>query len=228
MPDTFVEARIIGVNRQGKPDRKVRTVTCLYNPETLTYNQANQWSSQQLREQTQPEHVYAGGAGTTVGMTLFFDSTRPVKKNNVAVSLKQDVRDQIKLLLALMQVVREDKRPPYCRFEWGGSPPYYFYVGYVQSVNVTYQLFRPNGMPIRAQAAVTFGVIQEKKQAQNPTSRSEGRKTWVVHEGERLDWIAYQEYGDPALWRYIAETNGLRDPFCLPSGQILKIVPLPD
>ena len=49
----------------------------------------------------------------------------------------------------------------------------------------------------------------------------------MVEEGQRLDWIAYQEYGDAARWRYIAESNNLDDPDVLQPGQILKLIPLP-
>jgi nucleoid-associated protein YgaU len=48
-----------------------------------------------------------------------------------------------------------------------------------------------------------------------------------VVEGQTLDWIAYQEYGSPAAWRHIAETNSLDDPMNLTPGQILKLTPLP-
>jgi nucleoid-associated protein YgaU len=48
-----------------------------------------------------------------------------------------------------------------------------------------------------------------------------------VHEGQSLDWIAYQEYGNPSCWRHIAEINDLDDPLNLQPGQVLKIVPLP-
>ena len=46
-------------------------------------------------------------------------------------------------------------------------------------------------------------------------------------EGERLDWIAYQEYGNPRHWRHIADVNDLANPFDLRSGQVLKLTPLP-
>ncbi len=49
----------------------------------------------------------------------------------------------------------------------------------------------------------------------------------MVHEGQTLDWIAYQEYGDPAYWRHIAETNDLANPKDLRPGQVLKLTPLP-
>jgi nucleoid-associated protein YgaU len=47
----------------------------------------------------------------------------------------------------------------------------------------------------------------------------------VVREGERLDWIAYREYGNPARWRHIAEVNGISDPLELQPGQVLKLTP---
>ena len=48
-----------------------------------------------------------------------------------------------------------------------------------------------------------------------------------MREGESLSWIAYKEYGDPACWRHIAETNDIEDPLHLRTGQVLKLVPLP-
>jgi len=88
-------------------------------------------------------------------------------------------------------------------------------------------MFKADGTPLRAKVNVTFLRVPEKPARQNPTSQSEPRKIWVVHEGETLDWIAYEEYGDPAYWRHIADTNDLINPKDLRPGQILKLVPLP-
>lgn len=41
--------------------------------------------------------------------------------------------------------------------------------------------------------------------------------------GERLDLIAWEEYGSSALWRVIADFNQLDDPFRLQPGRILHI-----
>jgi nucleoid-associated protein YgaU len=88
-------------------------------------------------------------------------------------------------------------------------------------------MFKADGTPLRAEVTVNFVQTVTKPKGQNPTSRSETRKIWVVHEGETLDWIAYREYGDPAQWRHIAETNGLGNPKDLYPGQVLKLTPLP-
>jgi hypothetical protein len=40
----------------------------------------------------------------------------------------------------------------------------------------------------------------------------------VVLEGESLATIAYREYGDPGLWRQVAEANRIDDPFRVRAG----------
>ena len=94
----------------------------------------------------------------------------------------------------------------------------------MQSVNVTYTMFLPDGTPVRARAKVKMRQIEEGLHApQNPTSRSVPRRVWVVKERQTLDWIAYKEYGDPALWRHLAQLNDLDNPLSLRPGQVLNL-----
>jgi nucleoid-associated protein YgaU len=112
--------------------------------------------------------------------------------------------------------------PPKVKFVWGD----FSFIAIVESVKVTFLMFRPDGTPVRAKAKVKMKQIEEETlhPPQNPTSRSAARKVWVVQEGQRLDWIAYQEYGDSAMWRYIAEINKLDNPMKLQPGQILDLI----
>lgn len=111
--------------------------------------------------------------------------------------------------------------PPKCKFVWGN----FSFIAIMESVKVTFNMFLPNGTPIRAQAKVTMKQIEEQAlyESQNPTTRSAPRRTWTVKEGQTLDWIAYQEYGDPSLWRRLARLNDLGDPLDLVPGQVLKL-----
>jgi nucleoid-associated protein YgaU len=129
------------------------------------------------------------------------------------------------LRLLVSRVPLIDK-PPLVKFIWGTVMSK---MSYVEKVDVTYTFFRPDGTPLRAKVKLQLVEWHDKllSLAQNPTTRSEARKTWVVTEGETLDWIAYQEYNDPAHWRHIAEVNNLDNPLDLHSGQILKLTPLP-
>jgi nucleoid-associated protein YgaU len=56
----------------------------------------------------------------------------------------------------------------------------------------------------------------------NPTSGGlPGRMRHVVGHGETLPLIAAQRYGHPGLWRAIADTNDIDDPFRLTPGVTL-------
>jgi hypothetical protein len=41
--------------------------------------------------------------------------------------------------------------------------------------------------------------------------------------GERLEDIAFLYYGDPSVWRLIAEANDIDDPSSVPPGTALRI-----
>jgi nucleoid-associated protein YgaU len=111
--------------------------------------------------------------------------------------------------------------PPKVKFSWGA----FSFISIAASVNVTFTMFLPNGVPVRANCQVKLKQVEEQKMypPQNPTTRSAARKVWVVEEGQTLDWIAYKEYGNASLWRVIADKNNLDNPRSLRPGQVLKI-----
>ncbi|MBN1261980.1 MAG: hypothetical protein JXB35_14975 [Anaerolineae bacterium] len=225
--ETVSKARIVVVDEDGN-EVSGKELTCIYNPETLQFSRSSSWDKKKIAKKSRSEHNYKGGEGASLSVKLIFDTTRDYGEHGLSVTAGADVRDYTNFLFALMDVDSEAGRPPYCRFEWGGK--FFFVKGFVRSVSASYTLFLPNGTPIRSEVDISFeethGESDLDNEAQNPTSRSEARKTWIVHEGERLDWIAYKEYGNPAAWRHIAEVNGIDDPLSLRSGQVLKLTPL--
>jgi nucleoid-associated protein YgaU len=228
---TVEKAKIVVVDESGNPIGGAPSITCMYNPTTINFKRSSKWDAKPVRQQSRTEHNYKGGGPATLSVTLLFDTTRNIQ--SLGVQAGTDVRTEyIDPLLSLMEVETDpsaEDRPPYCRFELGGK--FYFNIGFVKSVDVKYKLFLPDGTPVRAEASVTFEEVRNEEELdnrpQNPTSRSEARKTWIVREGERLDQIAHQEYGSPSHWRHIAEINDIADPFNLQPGQVLKLTPLP-
>lgn len=226
MAETPAKALIEVVDKDGESIGK--SLTCLYNPSSITISRGAQWDGKFIREKGHKEHNYKGGGAATVSATLLFDTTLKMP----STALGQDVRKFTDFLFTLLEIGVDPKatdRPPFCKFSWGGDN--YLIVGYLKSVKVNYKLFTPGGWPIRAEADVTFEETNTEKGLdtgkQNPTSHSAPRKTWIIREGDRLDWIAHQEYGSSSCWRHIAETNDIDDPFNLQTGKILKLVPLP-
>lgn len=198
------------------PSRTIDTIACHFRPTQVGYSKAANWTSKASGGHNVPHQTFSGGQAAQFSLDLLFDTT----------ATSQDVRQSTDKLLKLVVKEKSQKQPPLCRFKWGKLVSF---LSYASSVTVNFTFFLGNGTPLRAEAKLSLVQFTDDTifPRQNPTSYSEARKTWVVVAGQTLDWIAYQEYGDPAAWRHIAATNGLADPLDLQPGQILKLVPLP-
>ncbi len=213
-PSTLQKAEIFRV------DNTSTKVTCQFNPKDLSITKSVKWVTQQIAGQDVPQTQFAGGEAQDLTVELWFDST----------DTGSDVRNKYKALLTMAEIDQTKKdpktfkgEPPQCKFQWG---TYLSFTGVIKQISQSFSLFKGDGTPLRAKLQVTFSETAQPKKGQNPTTRAESRKVWVVHEGQTLDWIAFQEYGDPACWRHIAETNDLANPLDLRPGQVLKLVPL--
>ena len=133
-----------------------------------------------------------------------------------------DVRDRyVKKLRALMDLNAELHAPPIVRLVWDTQ----LFRGVLESLGVTYTLFRPDGVPLRAKLAVSLKEYRpaDVQKRQNPTSSPDFEKSYVAQRGDTLSGIAYKAYRDPARWREIADANGIRDPRRLPAGRNLTL-----
>ena len=213
--------------KQQTDTAKYDTIPCMFRPTEISISKSARWESPNKEDKggdPKPQHNvphknFSGGEAAKLTLELFFDTTATGK----------DVRGITDKLFSLVMIRKDTKKPPtapYCRFVWGKITSF---MSVVTAVSVKYALFLPDGTPVRAEASLSLeqALDETKLTGQNPTSFSDARKLRVVTEGETLDWIAYQEYGDPAQWRHIAQTNNLMNPQDLRSGQLLKLTPLP-
>lgn len=193
-----------------------------FNPEEIKYKACANYKTE-LLPGTDPLSTFSGNPPGEISMKLLFDTTMT----------GDNVREKyIDFLLELLTPVKETStamaQPPRCQFLWGDfSEDHLGFEAVLENLEVDYEWFLPNGRPVRAKVHVTFKTPDEHEEGQNPTSRSEARSIWRVIEGQTLDWIAYQEYGDTSAWRHIAQVNNLQNPRDLRAGTVLKLVPLP-
>jgi len=201
------------------------SIDCQFNPSSITISKSNTWNKTSSTNFNAPFLRFAGGQNATYSLDLFFDSysekppvdVRKYTNQLLALALRGAGNAMFKLPYA---------SPPFVKFIWGKIV---LFTAVVKKVDITYTFFSPNGYPIRAKASVDFvqndllGMSDDLIPFQNPTSRTDARKTRIVHAGQRLDQIAYEEYGDSRHWRTLAEANDLDDPFSLEDGQLLVI-----
>jgi Contractile injection system tube protein len=207
-------------------------VEFMFNPTEYSVTKRNNWTYQDKKAGNVPAWEFGGGGPRELQLELFFDTSLPRPGGG-----ERNLRKVTNQLFAFMLIDPRLKnqavnsqlgRPPRCRLEWGRDTPFHFEC-YVTDCTVKFMLFTEDGVPVRATAALTLKEVKDPESLarQNPTSGGEpGRRLHVVSEGERLDWIAYLEYGDAAEWKRIADANRLHNPLDLRPGMTLTIPPL--
>ncbi len=209
-------------------------ISCLFNPKEYTLQKTNQWQIQPVTGASLPTAQFGGGQGQKLQLDLLFDKSD--EENG-------DVRTITDKLFAAMEATKSDAtgtntaRPPMIEFVWGMTSTFN---AVCDSLSIQFTMFRPDGVPIRAQARISLIQVQSATSGQanagtgtrqpgqapgtNPTTRGmAGVHSHVVRDGDSLPSIAFAAYGDATLWRTVARANGIDDPMRLQRGAVLSI-----
>ncbi len=188
--------------------------------------------------------LYTGGGKTELELDLLFDVSLAGSS-----MVTEDVRELTAPLWRLSEnTVGENgyRRPPLARFVWGKA---WNIPGIVVAVAEKLEYFTAQGIPRRSWLRMRFLRAEERAStSSSAASRSpslesipldqnliqryrvsgggSGESEVRLSSAERLDEIADRYYGDPSLWRLLADFNGIDDPTHIPDGLSLKVLPL--
>ena len=203
------------------------TIQVLFNPTEYTITKGNNWTFDPIKGNSLPKGKFGGGKPREMQVNLLLDQTLP----NGGMSVKE-MTDRLFMMMDVKGGTGAgagDAVPPLVTFQWGEMIPF---KAACTSLTVAFQLFEPNGTPIRADvklaltqaATATSASSKSKGKPQNPTTRSAGGLgVHVVKDGDTLQSLAHQTYGDPNRWRLIAEANGVDNPLHLRRGTALNL-----
>jgi len=213
------------------------SVDVRFNPTEFTLNKGVQIADIGIPGLDAPILQFVRGQTETLTLDLFFDSTEGGTGDDaIAVTERTD------LFYQLLKIDKDTHAPPICRFVWGkkGFPGsqmddkwasqnrVHGFQCIVESVRQRFTLFNPQGVPLRATLTVTlreYKTLEQQIKEIGFHSRDHTH-AHVVQLNDTLSRIAFEAYGDPQLWRSIAEKNGIVDPLDLSPGMILEIPPL--
>lgn len=182
-----------------------------FNPEEYDLSKSVKYGTKDIAGLSTPVTQFASGDAETLSMELFIDTSEELV----------DVRALTVLLDRLVTVDGQLHAPPKCRFVWGSL----VFKAVVTQLDKSFTKFLPTGQPVRARVSVTFQEYKTAKEQREAVPLFSPDTTTVreVTGDETLWLIADQEYGDPALWRRIAEANDLANPRDLRAGQRLVV-----
>ncbi len=114
-------------------------------------------------------------------------------------------------IMALTKFEPSAHNPERVEFIWGTLD----FIGVVESCSAEYMMFKPNGNPLRVK--IDLSIAGEEAQIINgikqlPFSSPDRTKERTLLEGDQLWMLADREYDDPAMWKVIADSNGVLNP----------------
>jgi hypothetical protein len=183
-----------------------------FNPTEYQLQKANNFAEIGIPGLESPPIQFVRGSSEKLTADLLVDTSDTL----------EDVRERyVNKLRDLMNINIELHAPPIVRFVWDRQ----VFVGVLESLNITYVLFTPTGVPLRAKLSVALkeyrpAAVQVKER---PTASPDFDKSWVVRRGDTLSGIAAVVYRDAGKWRAIAANNGIVDPRRLTPGRVLAL-----
>jgi nucleoid-associated protein YgaU len=201
-----------------KPGAQLDVIEFTFNPKELTLAKNAKW-----QRQAQPNAAKAGvpefkGAEPAkLSLEIFLDSTDTMGDATIKTV------EQLFNLTVPTKDSRKDGKgtPPWVIFQWGTTKGF---PSFVSSVSAKYTLFTPGGMPVRAVCTVNLEEVSGEPGGQNPTSGAlAARDAHTLTAGDSLQSLAYKAYGNPELWRHIAEANDIDDPMRLRLGTTVLV-----
>lgn len=183
-----------------------------FNPTEYQLQKQNSFADINIPGLETPPIQYIRGEGEKLTTELLVDTSDTL----------EDVRKKyVNRLRGLMNIQRELHAPPIVRLVWDEQ----VFRGVVDSLTVSYLMFRPDGVPLRARLAISLKEYRpvEIQVRETPKSSPDYDKSYTVVRGDTLSNIAAQVYRNPAAWRDIALANGIRDPRRLEPGRVLAL-----
>jgi nucleoid-associated protein YgaU len=191
-------------------DTEIKQIKVLFNPEKYSLEKSATWEEKGRQKTLE----FVGISRKSFSIELFFDTYEQ----------GADVRSHTNEIVQLMDPAidyKGKKVPPVCVFSWGG----FNFRGIVEKVTQNFTLFFNDGKPARAVLTVGFKQFNYPSEQARGNPPGDPTKVRIIKEGETLNLIAAREYGDPALWRLIADQNRetIRNPRDLKAGTTIVI-----
>lgn len=115
-------------------------------------------------------------------------------------------------------------RPRYLKLIWGKL----IFRCVCTNLNITYKLFRPDGVPLRALAKAQFEEFREAEQRVREENKASPDMTHIrtVKKGDTLPLMTHRIYGNPKYYLEVAKANQITNFRDLEIGQKIFFPPI--
>ncbi len=195
-----------------------KTFTVMYNPKAYALKYEIEYDKKQAKGVSAQELRYVNSKPRNITLEFMLDGTG-------ASGQVVEVKDKIKEFLDTAYAFNGDiHRPPYLKVAWGDL----VMTCVLESADVSYSLFKPNGQPLRAKITAAFAefIDESKRTAEERRSSPDLTHVHVVAAGESLPQLCHRYYRDQRFYLRVAEVNELQNFRRLVPGSKLRFPPI--
>ncbi len=194
--------------------------TVMINPESIKWNRTIKYNVKEAIDTSGPDQKYEFTPNDEISFDIVIDCT------GIVDTKRTDMEKEIKALEKIVYTYNGTiHRPNYLKICWGNITPFQTVL---KTFNTTYTLFKPDGSPLRAKIALSFGMYVAPKKRKKREKRKSPDITHLVEvvEGETLPQLSTKIWNDPSYYIQVAQYNGLNKFRHLKAGEKLIFPPI--
>jgi len=208
------------VDTSGKvtPDESKKFEVML-NPSGFNHTLSIEYNKDKAQGQIASDLKFNQYQSEKVSFDLLLDGTGVVSGSN------SSVKDQVKSLSSIVYNYEgASHEPNHVRLFWGS----FIFYGRLDSINLDYTLFKPNGEPLRAKIKLSFTGFMSNEEEALKAGKSSPDLTHTLEfkAGDTLPLMCYKIYRDCSYYLKIAEFNNITNFRNIKAGTRIHFPPL--
>ncbi|CAD0007542.1 CIS tube protein [Flavobacterium chungangense] len=175
----------------------------MINPDTIKIQKSIEYNEQQAPATSSASQKYKSTPSDKLSFEIIIDCTGIVDAKRI------DMAQEIEALETIIYTYNgKIHRPNFVKVQWGQNITFN---GVLDSIDISYTLFKPDGSPLRAKISLAFSQYISPKSVTMIDAPQSPDLTHIVNvtEGMSLPQLCLQTWDDDSLYIQVAQFNNL-------------------
>ncbi|SDG65061.1 hypothetical protein SAMN05421827_10928 [Pedobacter terrae] len=175
----------------------------MLNPESIKWQRSIEYNQQQAPDSSSPSQRYKSTPSDKLNFDVVIDCTGIVDPKRV--DMAKEISTLENIIFTYNGTIH---RPNFVKVQWGKD---LVFNGVLNSFDISYTLFRPDGSPLRAKISLGFGqyIAPQTVKIQDQDESPDISHLVTVVEGETLPELCKRVWHNEKYYTQVARYNGL-------------------
>ncbi len=217
----LVKLKIVAYKDENFSQKAGKEFDAMINPANYTHNYSISYKDNESLGETSAAPKFEKYPAETINFKIVLDGTGVVPVSGA----KKNVYERLSALKDTVYTFNGTvHQPNYVQLLWGSM----LFNGRLTSLRVEYNLFRPDGLPLRANVTLDFKGFTSKELSSKMANMSSPDMSHLIvfKAGDTLPNLCYQVYKDSGYCTEVAQANSLKNFRNIKPGTALLFPPI--